>query len=284
MSIDTIRQKFLVVVSKTSSLDGIILAVGVGGLVVGILVDVFIIRLLCLVLVVGVGLLVLLAMRAKHFDLSGEMERGNVRPNLRSDSEMKKLVFDDLQSSGEGKFDADEFNERRGKYDGPVDEERRHPVIRESVSHSVVHQAHHKSEAQVSEHVFQISDFFDVDSAIYKGDSEPRTEFDFLLNKVLTLIKEMLFAHSVAFFWANHDKQQLVLEARVTDSSLFMKVRRFPVGHDLLSKVALSGRPELVTEVNPMSEGELFRYYESPASVKSFAGVPVFFSTMSNTE
>ena len=74
---------------------------------------------------------------------------------------------------------------------------------------------------------FQVSDFFDIDSNIFKGDSEPRTEFDFLLNKVLTAIKEVIFAHSVAFFWANREKQQMVMESRVTDSTKFISSRRF---------------------------------------------------------
>jgi hypothetical protein len=128
-----------------------------------------------------------------------------------------------------------------------------------------------------------VSDFFDLDSVIFKGDTEPRTEFDFLLDKVLVLIKEVTFAHTVAFFWANREKEQLVLEAKVTGSASFLAGRRFSFGHDLLSKVALTGKPELVTEVNPSSEHELFRYYDVPASIRSFVGVPVFFTNKSQT-
>ena len=50
------------------------------------------------------------------------------------------------------------------------------------------------------------------------------------------------------------------------------------MGQDLLSNVALTGKPELVTDVNPLSEGELLRYYEAPESIRSFIGAPVFFS------
>ena len=74
------------------------------------------------------------------------------------------------------------------------------------------------------------------------------------------------------------------MEARVTDSSRFIASRRFALGHDLVSKVALTGKPELVTEVNELSEHELICYYDIPASVKSFAGVPVFFSNASGEQ
>jgi transcriptional regulator with GAF, ATPase, and Fis domain len=82
----------------------------------------------------------------------------------------------------------------------------------------------------------------------------------------------------VAFFWVNREKQQMVMEAIATDSAAYNATRRFPLGDDLVSKVAVSGKPEFITEVNPKSEAELFRYYDTPASVKSFIGVPVFFT------
>lgn len=274
MTIELIRQKLLTIVSKTNSLDGIILAVGMGGLVVGILVDVFIIRLLCLILVVSVAVLIVLAMRSKQFDHAGAGEGAHPPPDSQADSAVKKIVFDDFQSFSQGRFETDRAHEHDHGIERPTDAARGDRMAAGPSSHPT----QQKQEPHIADRKFEISDFFDVDSAIYKGDSEPRTEFDFLLNKVLTLIKEILFAHSVAFFWANQEKRQMVLEARVSDSPLFMKVRRFPMGHDLLSKVGCTGTPEVVTDINPMSESELFRYYDAPASVKSFAGVPVFFS------
>ena len=46
------------------------------------------------------------------------------------------------------------------------------------------------------------------------------------------------------------------MEARLTDSANFMASRRYPIGHDFVSKVSESGKPELVTDVNPLSERE----------------------------
>ena len=125
---------------------------------------------------------------------------------------------------------------------------------------------------------FQIADFFDLDAPVFNGDAEPRAEFDFLLGKVLSLVKDVVFAHSVAFFWANRDKQQMVLEGKVSDSTAFTSRRRFAIGHDLVSKVAINGKPELITNVNPDSEAELLPYYDAPAQIRSFVGVPVYFA------
>jgi diguanylate cyclase (GGDEF)-like protein len=205
---------------------------------------------------------------------------------------MKKLVFDDFQSHDDERPGVPSApRDDRGRQDDPprIETARRseEPSPKPSRSQTMADAPAMKfrafkptarQDAHNAVREFQISDFFDADSEIYKGDTEPRAEFDFLLLKVLTAVKETLFAHSVAFFWANREKQQMVLETRVTDSQHFIPTRRFPFGHDLVSKVALTGKPELVTEINPSSERELFPYYEQSVSVKSFVGVPVYFS------
>ena len=134
-----------------------------------------------------------------------------------------------------------------------------------------------RPEARPIAHEFHVTDFFDLDSPMLKSDAEPRAEFDFLLGKVLNLIKDVTFAHTVAFFWANRDKGQLVAEAHITECNAFIRRKRFSFGHDLVSKVAETGKPEVLTDVNPVSEAELLPYYDAPAQIKSFAGVPVFF-------
>ena len=126
---------------------------------------------------------------------------------------------------------------------------------------------------------FQVTDFFDLNSELSQPETEPRAEFDFLLVKVLGVIKEILFAHTVAFFWANRDKQAMVCETKITDSDVFMKDRRYPMGHDLVSQIAESGKPEVISRVNPVSEKELLRYYEGVDFVKAFIGAPVFYES-----
>jgi hypothetical protein len=188
---------------------------------------------------------------------------------------MKKLIFDDFQLQAGRKYVVEEVEETTPK----IPEQSQSPLPSTRMEEPALKNfANIKPETKQPSREFQVADFFDVDSPMFKGDAEPRAEFDFLLNKVLALIKEVVFAHSVAFFWANRDKQQMVIESRVTDSPVFMAHRRLAIGHDLISKVAINGKPELITDVNPLSEAELLPYYDSAANIKSFVGVPVFFS------
>ncbi len=123
-----------------------------------------------------------------------------------------------------------------------------------------------------------IPDFFDFETETLYTDVEPRSEFHSLLDKVLLVVKDVFFAHSVVYFWANGDKKEMVLESMASGDTLFMKTRRFPMGDDLVSKVGLSGKPEMVGAVNPASEMELLPYYESTAGVHSAVCVPVYYS------
>ncbi len=284
MTVNTIKEKLENMVARASSIDGIILFVGVIALVVGILVDVFILRLLCLLAVMASAILVFLSLRGKGKEIHHGFHGLNSLTHSQFGSGiMKKLVFDDFQSQSGGSFMVEEVLEEAESPAAEISEPPE-PMLAsdDSTEYSAPGILTVRPEVKPIIKEFQVSDFFDVDSNIFKGDSEPRTEFDFLLNKVLLTIKEVLFAHSVAFFWANREKQQMVMEARVTDSPNFISSRRFPIGHDLVSKVAESGTPELITEVNPVSEQELFQYYESVEGVKSFAGVPVYFSAVPN--
>lgn len=186
---------------------------------------------------------------------------------------MKKLIFDDFQADTGRKFIVEEVGE---EIPSPPEIS---PVVTVTPMKkpAIENFTALTPETKPAAHEFQVADFFDLDSPMFKGDAEPRAEFDFLLGKVLGLIKDVTFAHSVAFFWANRDKGQMVCEAHVSDSVSFLKRRRFFIGHDLVSKVANTGKPELITDVNPLSEQELIPYYDDIVHVKSFAGVPVYF-------
>lgn len=180
---------------------------------------------------------------------------------------MKKIIFDDFLPDSGNKFIVEDVapaplvSHVNGASSAPA--LKGFPAIR--------------PEAKVHSHEFQVRDFFDVDAQIYKGPNEPRAEFNFLLSKVLGVVKEVIFAQTVGFFWVNREKRQLVLESRVSDSTSFMTGRRFEIGHDLASKVATTGRPEMITDVNPLSRAELFKYYDIVPELQSFVGVPVYF-------
>lgn len=123
----------------------------------------------------------------------------------------------------------------------------------------------------------EIVDFFDLDTETAGRESEPRVEFHSLVDKTLLVVKNTLFAHSAAFFWKNPERNQIVLEGVATDSVAFVKTRRFDIGTDLVSAVAMSGKPQILSEVNPAAMTEILRYYESSAGVRSAVAVPVFF-------
>ncbi|HTO92762.1 MAG TPA: diguanylate cyclase [Bacteroidota bacterium] len=172
---------------------------------------------------------------------------------------MKKLLFDDYQPSG-GSYVVREVKEED---QAVVPSSRSAQPVNEGLKREAVRE-------------MEIPDFFDLDSDAPYSETEPKSEFHSLLNKVLLVLKDVLFAHTVAFFWANREKSQMVLESMATDSRLFMSTKRFPMENDIVSQVAASGKPQLLGRVNPATEKDLLRYYESPAYVKSVLVVPVF--------
>jgi len=172
--------------------------------------------------------------------------------------EMKKLVFDDFQPS--------EKQYRVGVV-AEVGARRSSPTVTKS-----------KSGTAASEYEFQLSDFFDVNEDLLVREGGPKSEFGLLMKKVLAVIKEVNFAHTVAFFWVNREKNQMVLESFVSDSDKFMTHRRREIGNDLISQVALAGQPRILNQVNAAGQLEMLGYYESSEPVKTFVAVPIFYS------
>lgn len=120
-------------------------------------------------------------------------------------------------------------------------------------------------------------DFFE--EAPESVQNEPRKELDYLLNRVLLVIRSVTAARTAVFLWVNHDKQQLVLESKISDDpGKFTESKKLPFGTDVVSQIARSGRPEILTEIKPAAELDLIPYYCEPAETLSFIGVPVFFS------
>jgi diguanylate cyclase (GGDEF)-like protein len=134
-------------------------------------------------------------------------------------------------------------------------------------------------EKETKERELALPDFFEFEDDQQSAGAEPKQEFHALLDKILIVLKETLFAHTVAFFWANREKRQMVVEAWVTDSPAFMRERRYAFGQDLVSQVADEGKPQLIGRVTTQAQAELVRYYEVPDPVQSVLAVPVFFRT-----
>lgn len=108
---------------------------------------------------------------------------------------------------------------------------------------------------------------------------DPRHEFDSLLQHVLMVIRSATNARTAAFLWVNHDRQQLVVEAKITEAEHeFTSDRKIPMGRDALSQIAREGRPEIITQISPSAELELLPYYQRSAGTVSFIGVPVYYA------
>jgi diguanylate cyclase (GGDEF)-like protein len=109
---------------------------------------------------------------------------------------------------------------------------------------------------------------------------DPRKDFVLLLSEILDLIREQVDSLSVLFFWTNTKKAQLVLECASLDDFAFTHLsreRRFPIGHDAVSKVALRAEPQLVESIAPQAEYDLIPYYQDTVGIRSFAAMPVLF-------
>jgi diguanylate cyclase (GGDEF)-like protein len=173
------------------------------------------------------------------------------------EAEMKKLVFDDLQPTGR-KYQVDVV-------EGATNNEAGQAVKRSQV-------------APAAEYEFQPSDFFEANEDVFVREGGPKSEFGLLMKKVLTVVKEVNFAHTVAFFWVNKEKNQVVLESFVSDSDKFMTHRRRELGTDVISQVALTGQPKILSQVNAAGQLEMLGYYEGVEPVKTFVAVPIFYT------
>lgn len=239
----------------------------VGALTVTLIIGLFlgspVGRIVCGAGLVGLAVFVTLALRQElsfpprdKRASETSLEEVNPQPDR---ADMKKLLFDDFQPpSAQGyvvKEIADEGN----------------VVPSTKSAQRVVLTQEQKSRE------FNVTDFYDLEFDVLQTDVEPRSEFNFILNKLLAAMKEVLFAHSVAFFWANREKLQLVLEARATDSENFMVTNRYPIGDDVASQVAQTGKPQVLGRISQQAEKELIRHYIGNEGIRSLIVVPVFY-------
>jgi diguanylate cyclase (GGDEF)-like protein len=101
-------------------------------------------------------------------------------------------------------------------------------------------------------------------------------QFSFVLEKMLTVIKDAYNAHTAIFFWHNQKKEKLTVEKYVSVSE-DIKHRKFDIEDDILSKIVQSGEPELLSEIPSTAETDVIRYYSTAQSIRSFVGVPLFY-------
>ncbi len=101
-------------------------------------------------------------------------------------------------------------------------------------------------------------------------------QFGFVLEKILSVVKDSFMAHTAAFFWYNKNRKRLTLERYVSSSTQISK-QKFDLEDDILGKIIQKEEPELLTDISPNAEFDVIRYYNSPQGIKSFVGVPLFY-------
>jgi diguanylate cyclase (GGDEF)-like protein len=244
------------------SVEGVIILLGILALVIGLFIGSTVGKILCGIILLGAAATVVIRRRdilralKSESPAAGASDRSPI-----PEGNMKKLLFDDYQPPKDGKYVVKEVHEE----DTVVPSSRRvQPATFAGMEGERVRE-------------FAVGDFFDLETDAFGSEGEPRGEFNFLLRKVLMGVKEVLFAHSVAYFWANHEKQQLVLEAAHSDGIAFTASKRTPMGNDIVSRVAVSGTPEVLGRITASSEIEFFAYRE-PEGIQSAVVVPVYFN------
>jgi GGDEF domain-containing protein/putative methionine-R-sulfoxide reductase with GAF domain len=107
--------------------------------------------------------------------------------------------------------------------------------------------------------------------------TEPRQALRVALERILNLVRIMTPSRTVALFWLDTEQRLLVLEAWQSEAGdrFRRELRTLPLGHDIVSQIAVEGRAEIVTDIQPAAELELIPYYSEPAGTASFVGVPI---------
>lgn len=107
---------------------------------------------------------------------------------------------------------------------------------------------------------------------------EPRKEFEYFLSKILMIIRSITNTRTACFMLLSGDYKELILESYVTNIPDYITNKpRIPIANDILSQIITTGKPEILTEINPMAELDLLPYYKVKTGTVSFIGVPVFY-------
>ncbi|MFA4923343.1 MAG: GAF domain-containing protein, partial [Ignavibacteriaceae bacterium] len=101
-------------------------------------------------------------------------------------------------------------------------------------------------------------------------------QFSFILEKILSVVKEAYASNTAIFFWYNKRREKLSVEKFVSNSTEVTK-NKLGIEDDILSKIVTTGEPELLSDISRTAEADVIRYYTTPQGIKSFVGVPIFY-------
>lgn len=106
----------------------------------------------------------------------------------------------------------------------------------------------------------------------------PDKEFEFFINRILMAIRSVSNTRTAAYFFYNEHKNEIILNSFATESkAVINKKSKFIAGNDIVSQIARSMKPEILTDINPAAELDLLPYYESNSGTNSFIGIPVIY-------
>jgi len=107
---------------------------------------------------------------------------------------------------------------------------------------------------------------------------EPRKEFENYISRILIVIRSVINTKTASLILTNSERNQLILESYVTSvPDAITNKDRIPLAKDIVSQILNSGKPEILTEINPSAELDLIPYYSISTGVSSFIGLPVFY-------
>lgn len=246
--------------------EELIVVVGVVSFLGGLALSLMFVKIM-LFLIFGASIAYVIIRTSKRIELSAQAEEryDSLTAEEERDNQMKKLVFDDYQASGK-QYKIDFINEPESSQ----------PVLLERDGIATEKKASESEKTTTT--VFELNEFIDAPDNGKQAEDGPRAEFNTLIHRLLSVVKDVHFAHTVALFWVNREKQQLVLESHLSDSRQFMKHRRLAIGSDLVSQIAINGKPQIVNYVNALGQSDILPYYETIEPVKTFVGIPIFYS------
>lgn len=183
-------------------------------------------------------------------------------------------------SGGYSISDAEEINSEPVAVP-PSDLDESFKIVSRNRKIDVITDENYRPEYGVSKTTLKPHDLKERFDEIVKETLPPGTghdeQFGFVIERMLTVMTELYNAHSAIYFWHNKKKEKLIIEKFISTSNQLTK-RKFDIEDDVLSKIVLSGEPELLTDISRAAEADVIRYYDAPQGIKSFAGVPVFYN------
>ncbi|MFZ5946964.1 MAG: sensor domain-containing diguanylate cyclase [Stygiobacter sp.] len=101
-------------------------------------------------------------------------------------------------------------------------------------------------------------------------------QFGFVLEKILSVVKDAYMAHTAAFFWYNQKRKRITLERFVSSSNQITK-QKYDLDDDIIGKIILNEEPEILSDIALNAESDIIKYYNQPQGIKSFVGVPFYY-------